>query len=321
MKTALVTGSSGYLGSHLCKYLKQSGWKVVAIDTAKSKHQYYDVFQYIDVRSQDAINSLFLRTKIDAVFHMAGRIEIGESVKYPTEFWEVNTGGTCIVLNAMKKHGVKYIVYSSTAGVYKPDRINKLFDIPISETENVTFDHNPYSASKLASEIAIKQSGINYMIFRYFNLAGADEELDIGENHEPETHLIPRILQNLNNFELYGNDYDTNDGSCIRDYVHVTDVAKAHITGLEYLMSNGESVVMNLGTGKGHSNLEIINLIKNKLNLPVKYTVVPRRQGDPDSLVADINLAQKVLNFRPRYDIMDILQTAHDWQIKNEQKN
>ena len=318
MKTALVTGGSGYLGSHLCKYLKQSGWSVVAIDIVRPKHSYYDVFQYIDVRNHEVINYLFLKTKIDAVFHMAGRIEIGESVKNPTEFWEVNTGGTCTILNAMKKHGVKYFVYSSTAGVYKPDRINKLFDIPISEMDDVTFDHNPYSASKLASENAIKQSGINYMIFRYFNLAGADEELDIGENHEPETHLIPRIFQNLNNFELYGDDYDTEDGSCVRDYVHVTDVAKAHITGLEYLMSGGQSVLMNLGTGKGHSNLEIINLIKDKLNLPVKYTVVSRRQGDPDSLVADINLAQKVLQFKPRYDIMDILQTAYDWHLKND---
>ena len=318
MKTALVTGSSGYLGSHLCKYLKQSDWKVVAIDIVRPKHSYYDVFQYVDVRNHEVINYLFLKTKIDAVFHMAGRIEIGESVKDPTEFWEVNTGGTCIILNAMKKHGVKYFVYSSTAGVYKPDRINKLFDIPISEMDDVTFDHNPYSASKLASENAIKQSGINYMIFRYFNLAGADEELDIGENHEPETHLIPRIFQNLNNFELYGDDYDTEDGSCVRDYVHVTDVAKAHITGLAYLMSGGQSTLMNLGTGKGHSNLEIINLIKNKLNLPVKYIVVSRRQGDPDSLVADINLAQKVLQFKPRYDIMDILQTAYDWHLRND---
>ena len=318
MKTALVTGSSGYLGSHLCKYLKQSDWKVVAIDIVRPKHSYYDVFQYVDVRNHEVINYLFLKTKIDAVFHMAGRIEIGESVKDPTEFWEVNTGGTCTILNAMKKHGVKYFVYSSTAGVYKPDRINKLFDIPISEMDDVTFDHNPYSASKLASENAIKQSGINYMIFRYFNLAGADEELDIGENHEPETHLIPRIFQNLNNFELYGDDYDTEDGSCVRDYVHVTDVAKAHITGLAYLMSGGQSALMNLGTGKGHSNLEIINLIKDKLNLPVKYTVVSRRQGDPDSLVADINLAQKVLQFKPRYDIMDILQTAYDWHLRND---
>ena len=318
MKTALVTGSSGYLGSHLCKYLKQSDWKVVAIDIVRPKHSYYDVFQYVDVRNHEVINYLFLKTKIDAVFHMAGRIEIGESVKDPTEFWEVNTGGTCTILNAMKKHGVKYFVYSSTAGVYKPDRINKLFDIPISEMDDVTFDHNPYSASKLASENAIKQSGINYMIFRYFNLAGADEELDIGENHEPETHLIPRIFQNLNNFELYGDDYDTEDGSCVRDYVHVTDVAKAHITGLEYLMGGGQSALMNLGTGKGHSNLEIINLIKNKLNLPVKYIVVSRRQGDPDSLVADINLAQKVLQFKPRYDIMDILQTAYDWHLRND---
>ena len=127
MKTALVTGGSGYLGSHLCKYLKQSGWSVVAIDIVRPKHSYYDVFQYVDVRNHEIINYLFPKTKIDAVFHMAGRIEIGESIKNPTEFWEVNTGGTCTILNAMKKHEVKYFVYSSTAGVYKPDRNNKLF--------------------------------------------------------------------------------------------------------------------------------------------------------------------------------------------------
>ena len=318
MKTALVTGSSGYLGSHLCKYLKQSGWNVVAIDIVRPKHSYYDVFQYIDVRNHEVINYLFLKTKIDAVFHMAGRIEIGESVKNPTEFWEVNTGGTCTILNAMKKHGVKYFVYSSTAGVYKPDRINKLFDIPISEMDNVTFDHNPYSASKLASENAIKQSGINYMIFRYFNLAGADEELDIGENHEPETHLIPRILQNLNNFTIYGNDYDTPDGTCVRDYVHVSDVADAHLSAAKYLGRGGSPQIINLGTGKGYSVQEIVNLVKKITGEDVQYKYESRRVGDPPYLFANINYATDLLQYQPKHDIISIIQTAYNWHKKND---
>jgi UDP-glucose-4-epimerase GalE len=313
MKTALVTGASGYLGSHICKYLTKNGWRVIGLDIKHPEQQYWEMFEFCDVRDRQNVDEVFSNYKIDAVFHLAGRIEVGDSVKNPTEFWEVNIAGTCIILNAMKKYGVEYIMYSSTAGVYKPNRINKLFDISIAETEPTTFEYNPYSASKLASENAIKQSGIKHIIFRYFNLAGADPENDIGENHEPETHLIPRIFQNLNSFELYGDDYDTPDGSCIRDYVHVSDVAEAHISGVEYLMNGGESQLLNLGTGKGHSNYEIINLITNELGLPVKYKVKARRQGDPDQLVADITLAQKVLQYHPKHDIISILKTSYDW--------
>lgn len=312
MKTALVTGGSGYLGSQLSKQLKLSGWHVIVIDLVKPKHPYYDEFRFINICNLNELESIFSKS-IDAVFHLASLIEIGESIKHPTQFWQTNTGGTCNILNAMKMHHVKYIVYSSTAGVYKPNEINKLFDISISENDPVTFENNPYSASKLAAEYAIKQSGINHVIFRYFNLAGADPEGGIGENHIPETHLIPRILENINTFELYGDDYNTEDGSCVRDYVHVTDIANAHITAIDYLMDSGKSILMNLGTGKGHSNLEIINLIKSNLNLNVEYTVTPRRQGDPDYLVADINLAKKILNFEPKYDIMDMLLTANEW--------
>ena len=289
MKTALVTGISGYLGSHVSKQLKAEGWKVIGVDVVKPKHNYVDVFKQIDVRDRGGLSALFVSTKIDAVFHFAGRIEIGESVKHPTEFWEVNVAGTCHILNCMKLHGVNNILFSSSAGVYKPDRINKLFDIPISEIEPTTFDHNPYSASKLACEYAIKQSGLNYVIFRYFNLAGADPENDIGENHEPETHLIPRIFQNLNSFELYGDDFDTPDGTCVRDYVHVSDVAVAHISGVDYLMNGGASQILNLGTGQGHSNLEIMCMISERFHLDINYETLPRRDGDPDSLVVDKN--------------------------------
>ena len=320
MKIALVTGISGYLGSHVSKKLKAEGWKVIGIDIVKPKHKYFDVFKMVNVCDAKEINSIFLLSKIDAVFHFAGRIEIGESVKHPTVFWEVNVAGTCHILNSMKNHGVKNIIFSSSAGVYKPDRIINMFDISISETENTTFDHNPYSASKLACEYAIKQSGLNYVIFRYFNLAGADPENDIGENHEPETHLIPRIFQNLNSFELYGDDFDTPDGTCIRDYVHVSDVADAHISGIDYLMNGGKSQLLNLGTGQGHSNLQIMGLICEKLSLDIKYETVPRREGDPARLVADITLAQKVLNYHAKHDIISILKTAYEWHKKHDKK-
>jgi len=313
MKSALVTGASGYLGSHLCKYLKKNGWNVIGLDIKHPEHQHWDIFEFCDVRDRQELDGVFFHHKIDAVFHLAGRIEVGESMKDPTEFWEVNVAGTCMVLNCMKHYGVEYIIYSSTAGVYWPSK--RL----ISETEAVLNNH-VYGSSKHAAENAIEDSGIKHIIFRYFNLAGADPENDIGENHSPETHLIPRILQNLNSFELYGDDYDTPDGSCIRDYVHVSDVAEAHISGVEYLMNGGDSQVLNLGTGIGHSNYEIINLIIDELGLPVKYKVKARRQGDPDQLVADITLAQKVLNYQPKHDILSILKTAYEWHKEYDQK-
>ena len=313
MKSALVTGASGYLGSHLCKYLKKNDWNVVGLDIKHPEHQHWDIFEFCDVRDRQDVHNAFFHHKFDVVFHLAGRIEVGDSMKDPTEFWEVNVGGTCIILNAMKHYKVPYIVYSSTAGVYWPS------SIPIAETEAVVNNH-VYGSSKFAAENAIRDSGIKHIIFRYFNLAGADSENDIGENHSPETHLIPRILQNLNSFELYGDDYDTPDGSCIRDYVHVSDVAEAHISGVEYLMNGGESQLLNLGTGKGHSNYEIINLITDELGLPVKYKVKARRQGDPDQLVADITLAEKVLNYHPKHDILSILKTAYEWHKEYDKK-
>jgi UDP-glucose-4-epimerase GalE len=310
-KIALVTGGAGYLGSVLSKHLKKQGWTVLCLDTKEPTHSYYDEWFDIDVRDWHQVNALFEQRKIGVVYHLAGRIEVGESSKHPTEFWEVNTAGTCIILNAMKKNNVKYIVYSSTAGVYWPNIK------PIPEDEAV-IDNHVYGNSKFAAENAIRDSGLKHVIFRYFNLAGAED--DVGENHVPETHLIPSILQNLNTFEIYGDDYNTPDGSCVRDYVHVSDVAEAHIEAVHYLMRGGDSNLFNLGTGKGHSILEIIRLIEEELKLPVNYTVKPRRVGDPDSLVADITLAQKVLNYRPKHDILSILKTAYEWNEKAYEK-
>lgn len=305
-KTALITGGSGYLGSHLSKALKKSGWRTFVYDIKEPKHNYADMCEVADIRDRNALENVFRRVKFDTVFHLAGRIEVGESYKEPTEFWEVNTAGTAILLNCMKKYNVNNIVYSSTAGVYLSGGRT------IPETECTTNNH-VYGNTKQASEYAIEDSGLNYVIFRYFNLAGADEDSEMGEDHEPETHLIPKILRNLNNFEIFGDDYPTPDGTCIRDYVHVSDVAEAHILASEYLNKGNKSQIINLGTGKGHSILEIISLIESQLNLKVNYTVLPRRKGDPDSLVANSNLAKEVLHFECKRDIIDIIKTAYNW--------
>jgi len=223
MKTALITGASGYLGSHLAKTLKKSGWKVVGLDLKPSTNTYLDLMHICDIRNREEVYKFFDRIHIDTVFHLAGRIEVGESVKFPQVFFDNNTTGTNNLLWVMQHFGVKNIIYSSTAGVYKSK------ESPLHECDDVEPMNNPYAASKYAAELAIRHSGLNYVIFRYFNLAGADPDGELGECHDPETHLIPRILQNLNNFTIYGGDYDTPDGTCIRDYVHVTDVAEAHL--------------------------------------------------------------------------------------------
>jgi len=253
------------------------------------------------------VNTVFSEENIDFVFHLAGRIEVGDSEKNPTEFWEVNVGGTLIVLNAMKKHDVNKIIFSSTAGVYFSS------GIMIPEDEATT-NNSVYSNTKLSCEYAIEDSGLNFVIFRYFNLAGAED--DLGENHEPETHLIPRILQNLNSFQIYGNDYDTPDGTCIRDYVHVSDVVNAHIESVKYLDDSKENVIVNLGSGQGYSVLEIIEVIEKEIGQKVNYQIAPRREGDPSRLVADITLAKELLNYEPQHKIDSIIKSAHEWEKK-----
>ena len=313
MKTALITGAAGYLGSHLAKSLKKSGWKVVGLGHKRhTMNRYLDIMHYADVRNIDDVDDLFSRIQFDVVFHLAARIEAGVSFKEPTEFYSVNTGGTCNVINAMVKHGVKNIVFSSTAAVYQAS------NIPLKE-DDPKFDNSPYGNSKLCAEAAIKASGLNYVISRYFNLTGADPDGEFGESHEPETHLIPRLIQNLNNFQINGDDYNTPDGTCVRDYVHVTDIAGAHNEASEYLLNGGKSITLNFGTGQGFSILQIISKLEEVTGKKVNYTVTPRRPGDADSLVADINLATEVLNYHPKHDIMSILKTAYDWHNKDDE--
>ncbi len=312
MRTALITGVSGYLGSHLAKALKKANWKVVGVDIKHTDNRYVDLFHACDIRDGETLHQLFDRVNIDVVFHLAGRIEVGESVKYPQTFFDNNTNGTNVLLDVMKFWGVNKIVYSSTAGLYNSK------DTKITEDDELNPMNNPYAASKYSAELEIRLSEMNYVIFRYFNLAGADPENEMGECHEPETHLIPRILQNLNNFTIYGNDYQTLDGTCVRDYVHVSDVADAHVKAGEHLMNDNGSQILNLGTGKGYSVLDVVNLVKKVTGQDVKFGYEPRRAGDPPFLVADISLAEKVLTYRPKHDIISIIQTAYNWQTRHD---
>ena len=308
-KTALVTGCSGYLGSHLVKQLKRNDWNVVGLDTRHTFNEYIDIFHQDDVRNPGAFEEIFSRLRIDTVFHLAGRIEIGLSKEQSTEFWDTNVGGTCNLLNSMKRHKVENIVYSSSAGVYKPT------NHPLKEF-SATAGNNVYAKTKLAAESAIKDSGINYIIFRYFNLAGADPEGEFGEDHDPETHLIPSILKNLNTFKVYGDTYHTPDGTCVRDFIHVSDVASAHVSAANMLLNHNLPSTINLGTGKGYSILEIIKYVEQVTKQKVEYTIADKRLGDPDILVADNTFAKNILNFSPRYSIMDMIKTSNDW-IKN----
>ena len=306
MRTALITGAAGYLGSHMAKALKRNGWHVIGLDIRTINNAYIDRAMCFDVNDEDVLKYLFEEYKFDTVFHFAGRIEVGESNIVPTIFYQNNVSTTITLLNVMKLYGVNKIIYSSTAGVYESK------DQPLTEQDSLNPFNNPYAGSKYCAELAIQQSGVKYVIFRYFNLAGADEEMEVGENHVPETHLIPKILQNLNNVEIYGDTHKTYDGTCIRDYVHVSDVVDAHLSAADYLQTKS-SAIINLGTGKGYSVKEIVKLVENIAG-KVEYTILPKRPGDPPFLTANIKLAEKHLQYRPKRDIIDIIKTSYEWE-------
>lgn len=305
MKTVLITGGSGYLGSHLCKLLRLQKWRVVIFDLKAPEHKYYNEYFHGDIRDRGDVNNAFYVYEFDLVIHCASRIEVGESMKNPTEFWETNVGGTAILLSAMKKAGVKEILFSSTAAVYKASKE------PIKE-KNALAKNSVYGDTKAVCEQMIVDSGLKYGIFRYFNLAGADFAGEMGENHNPETHLIPKVLSNTKNVRVFGNDYDTIDGTCVRDYVHVLDVAQAHLQGWQYLQSN-KSFVVNLGSGVGLSILEVLQAISDVTKEDVQIKFLPRREGDPASLVADIGKAKELLGYEPKFNITDIIWSAHLW--------
>jgi UDP-glucose-4-epimerase GalE len=316
MRKALVTGGSGYLGSHLAKALKQAGYHTVCFDIKTPQNDlYWDVYHPGDIRSYQDLNRVFVNWTPDIVFHLAGRIEVGESVLHPEEFWDVNVGGTCNLLNTMRKFDVSNIVYSSTAGLYRPQFTT------LSEKSEVG-SNNPYANSKYAAECAIRDSSLNHIIFRFFNLSGADPDGEMGELHEPETHLIPLMFKSLNNTEKFivnGDSYNTVDGTCIRDYVHVSDVADAHVLADNYLQTKykNQPTLFNLGLGKGYTILEVIREAQSELGIQINYDIGKKRKGDPARLVANIDLAKECLKFNPKHDLKSILKTAYTWYDRN----
>jgi len=315
VKKVLVTGGAGYLGKHLAKTLYKAGHEVYCVDRVKANCKYYHKELQSDIAEFPKSLYQFFTEDINTVFHLAGRIEVGMSWNYPIHFWKDNVLATLHLIDMMKEYKIPNIVYSSSAGVYKPK------ENLLTENDPISYN-NPYANSKIAAETAIRDSGINNTIFRFFNLAGADPDGEMGEDHQPETHMIPLLFENLNNFVINGNDYQTKDGTCIRDYVHVSDVAEAHLSAMNYLNTwkSNQSATLNLGTGVGYSNLEIVNLAKDKLGIDIQYKFGPRRQGDPSRLVADIESAKSLLDFKPKYDISDILETAYSWYTRNEHR-
>ena len=316
----LVLGGAGYIGSHTAVELLDRGHEVVIADNLITGYKQAvpkeAVFYKGDIRDYNFLNNLFKTEKIDAVIHFAAFSLVGESVTNPLKYYENNLYGTKVLLQAMIDNNVDKIVFSSTAATYgEPE------NIPILESDR-TCPTNPYGETKLAMEKMMKWSAnayqLRYVSLRYFNACGAHKSGKLGEAHNPESHLIPLVLQVPNgkreSVSIYGTDYDTPDGTCIRDYIHVTDLAEAHILAVEYLMKGGESNVFNLGNGVGYSVREVIETARKVTGHPIPAVEIPRRAGDPARLVASGEKAKTVLGWEPKItSLEDIIRSAWVW--------
>ncbi len=321
----LVTGGAGYIGSHTVSELIKNGEDVVIIDNLEKGHKSAIIGGrlYIgDLMDDDFLNDVFMKEDIEAVIHFAAYSLVGESVTNPLKYYNNNVVSTLKLLNIMKEYSIDKIVFSSSAAVYgEPE------STPIIEG-NRTLPTNPYGETKLAVEKALKWAdsayGIRYASLRYFNAAGAHPDGIIGEDHTPESHLIPIILQaalgQREQVEIFGDDYSTLDGTCIRDYVHVIDLASAHILALKRLRESKDSSIINLGNGKGFSVKEVLQAAREVTGIDIKAQVSPRRAGDPAILVASSQKAKDTLSWKPEYDDLNrIIETAWNWHRKNPQ--
>ena len=320
----LVCGGAGYIGSHAVYQLIQKGEEVVILDNLQTGHlqavNKKAKFYHGDMRDADFLDKVFSENKIDAVIHFAANSLVGESMQVPLKYFNNNVHGTEVLLEAMNRHNVKKIVFSSTAAVYgEPEQV------PIKETDR-TLPTNPYGESKLTMEKIMKWCdlayGIKYISLRYFNVAGAVDTGEFGEDHNPETHLIPLILQvplgRREHIMIFGEDYDTPDGTCIRDYIHVIDLVNAHILALKKLDEDNESHIYNLGNGNGFSVKEMIEAARRVTNHPISAKIGERRAGDPARLVASSDKAMKELGWKPEYtNIEDIIASAWNWHQKH----
>ena len=322
----LVCGGAGYIGSHTVHQLINQNEKVVIVDNLQTGHRKAinpaAKFYEGDICNADILNKIFTENKIEAVIHFAANSLVGESMKVPLKYFYNNVYGTQVLVESMVKFGVDKIVFSSTAAVYgEPETI------PILETDR-TLPTNPYGETKLTMEKIMKwvslANGINFVSLRYFNAAGAVESGEIGEDHKPETHLIPLILQvplgKRDHITIFGEDYLTPDGTCLRDYIHVLDLADAHILALQYLRDVGKSDIFNLGNGKGFSVKEIIAAAEKVVGSEIKKEIGTRRAGDPAQLIASSDKAKKILGWQPKFaEVEKIIATAWNWH-KNHPK-
>lgn len=316
----LVLGGAGYIGSHTVYELIAKGEDVVVVDNLETGHReaVHPMARFYegDIRNRAFVDSVFEQEKIEAVIHFAANSLVGESMTNPLKYYDNNVNGTKVLLESMIAHDVKKIVFSSTAATYgEPE------NIPILESDK-TCPTNAYGETKLSMEKMMKWTdvahGLKYVALRYFNACGAHESGEIGEAHNPESHLIPLILQvplgKREFISIFGDDYDTEDGTCIRDYIHVTDLAQAHILAVKYLLEGNESNTFNLGNGVGFSVKEVIETAKKATGLPIASKIVERRAGDPARLVASSEKARKVLGWNPEHaDLEEIIASAWKW--------
>ena len=316
----LICGGAGYIGSHNVKAFTQRGEEVIVVDSLETGHRASVPegikFYHADIRDSEALDKIFSENQIEAVVHFCAYSLVGESMEKPLKYFDNNVGGMISLLEAMQAHSVKRIIFSSTAATYGEPK-----KVPILETDP-TIPTNPYGESKRIMEKMMnwvdRLHGIRYVSLRYFNVAGAWHDGSIGEDHKHETHLIPLILQvplgKRDHITIYGDDYPTQDGTCIRDYIHVEDLARAHLLALEYLRNGGNSGIFNLGSGDGYSVMEMINAARKVTGHPIPAQLGERRPGDPAKLVADSSKAQRVLNWKPEIVRMeDIIATAWKW--------
>lgn len=319
--TVLVTGGAGYIGSHTVLALQEAGYPVVVLDNLVYGHRelveqvlQVDLIQG-DVNDRPLLNQLFDQYPIRAVLHFAAYAYVGESVEAPAKYYRNNVAGTLTLLEAMVTARINTFVFSSTCATYGTPH-----QIPIPE-EHGQAPINPYGHSKLMVEQILadfnRAYGLRSVRFRYFNAAGADPEGRLGEDHSPETHLIPLVLAaamgQRDHITIYGTDYNTPDGTCIRDYIHVTDLAQAHVLGLEYLLASGETAVFNLGNGEGFSVREVIRAARHVTNLPIPVVEGYRRAGDPPILIGSAVKAKTVLGWQPQYPEIEVI-LDHAWQ-------
>jgi UDP-glucose 4-epimerase len=317
----LITGGAGYIGSFMTRRLLDEGYQVVVVDSLERGNEGYidtrATFLKGDLLDKEFVKHIFEQNSFDGVIHFAGYISVGESTHHPFLYFQNNVFSVMNLVEGMQKNHVNNFIFSSTAGIYGNPKT-----IPIPE-DHEKHPESPYGESKLMAEKILswyQKLGINYMCLRYSNASGASLDGAYGENHNPETHIIPNAMKAaLTNqpFTLFGDDYKTEDGTCVRDYIHVLDLVEAHILGLKKLQKDGGGYTYNVGTGKGYSNMQVLDIVKKVTNSDFPVTIEKRRTGDADILIADATKIKNELHFAPKFsDLETIAESAYKWHKK-----